>query len=59
MKTNKKKIDMCSKCKTEALKSELIAIVKRIETDGKIITRLCEDCYYEMLGFIDAEDVEV
>lgn len=50
---------LCAKCKKEYTNDYLIQLIKRRETGGKILTKLCEDCYLELLEFLEIKDVEV
>ena len=49
----------CGKCGKKGSGSEMILLMKSFCSYKKNLVRLCEDCYYELLDFLDIEDVDM
>lgn len=49
----------CGKCGKKYAGSEMILLMRSICSCKKNLIRLCEDCYYELLDFLNIEDVEM
>lgn len=49
----------CGKCGKKYAGSEMILLMRSICSCKKNLIRLCEDCYYDLLEFLNIEDVEI
>lgn len=49
----------CPKCGKTYPTNETVILMKAFAGYKKHLTRLCEECYYDMLDYLGIDDVEV